>query len=97
MCPSTQVVGKEEEANDHSKGPCKRPVFSFWVIGLIFGKMCSAWVGMGVSFHTLINIPYSQRPLYAYTTNVPTQHVFPSGDFLPSSLTHFISKQWQHL
>lgn len=59
VCPSTQVVGKEEEANDHSKRPCKKPVFffPFWVIRLIFGKMGSAWVRVGVSFHTLLNRP----------------------------------------
>lgn len=31
--------------------------FSFWVIRLIFGKMGSAWVKVGVSFHTLLNRP----------------------------------------
>lgn len=98
MCtPAHKVVGKEEEANDHSKGLAKNLFFfSFWVIRLIFGKMGSAWVKVGcLSIHFSIDL--SANVLSMYTTNVSTQHIFPSEDFSPCSLTAFYTKQRQHL
>lgn len=62
VCPSKRLIGKEEDANDHSKEPWKEAqFFSPWIIQLIFGKTGFAEKGVGgggvgISFYTHINI-----------------------------------------
>lgn len=75
VCPSTQLIGKEGEANDHLRNLVKDPRFLFlppWITGRVFGKMCFAekrggWGWECLSVHILTYLR-ANAPLYAYTT-----------------------------
>lgn len=91
MCPSTQRMGEEEEANGHSKGSWERPVFSFRMTGLLFAQMCSRGTRWGECFSTHLVI-HLGASIYAYTTTASTKHVFPSRGSPPFLSEAFYTK-----